>query len=96
MNYNFKWDPLKALANYRKHGVRFEEAATVFKDPGAMTLFDPDHSEQEDRWITMGISGRGRLLVVCHTFMEENSSSVTIRIFSSRKATRKEAGQYGK
>ena len=61
-----------------------------------MTLFDPDHGEQEDRWITMGISGRGRLLVVCHTFMEENSSSVTIRIFSSRKATRKEAGQYGK
>ena len=95
MNYNFEWDPHKAQRNYRKHGIHFEEAATVFRDPGAVTIFDPDHSEDEDRWITMGISKRGRLLVVCHTFQEEDKGIVSIRIFSSRKATRKESKMYG-
>ncbi len=56
MNYNFEWDPLKAQRNRKKHGIRFEEAATVIRDPKALTIFDPDHSEIEDRWITMGIS----------------------------------------
>ena len=55
MNYNFEWDPHKAQHNYRKHKIRFEEAATVFTDPRALTIFDSDHSEYEDRWITMGI-----------------------------------------
>jgi uncharacterized DUF497 family protein len=55
MNYNFEWDRHKAQLNHKKHGVRFEEAATVFKDPKALTIFDPDHSKTEDRWITMGI-----------------------------------------
>ena len=96
MNYNFEWDPRKARSNYRKHGIRFEEAATVFRDPRALTIFDTDHSEHEDRWITMGISKKGRLLIVCHTFIEENSDSVSIRIFSSRKATRKESDLYGR
>jgi len=72
MNYNFEWDPRKARSNYGKHGIRFEEAATVFRDPRALTIFDTDHSEHEDRWITMGISKKGRLLIVCHTFISNS------------------------
>lgn len=94
MNYNFEWDPNKARSNRTKHGVTFEEAATVFHDPRALTIYDPDHSITEDRWITLGISGSGRLLVVCHTFRDENKESASIRIFSSRKATKKEMKQY--
>ena len=96
MNYNFEWDIHKAYSNHAKHGVRFEEAATVFSDPRALTIFDHAHSEHEDRWITMGISKTGRLLIVCHTYHELNDDAVSIRIFSSRKATRKESSLYGK
>jgi len=64
VNYNFEWDPTKARANLDKHGRAFDEAATVFKDPRAISIFDPDHSETEDRWVTMGISEKGRLLIV--------------------------------
>ena len=70
--FTFEWDPEKAYYNCNKHGIAFEEAATVFKDPKALSIFDPDHSRTEDRWITMGISEKGRLLVVSHTFLEEN------------------------
>ena len=96
MNYNFEWDPHKANSNHEKHGIRFEEAVTVFRDPRALTIFDPDHSEYEERWITMGISKTGRLLIVCHAFQELNKDLVSIRIFSSRKATRKESDLYGR
>jgi uncharacterized protein len=75
--------------------VAFEEAATVFKDPKAISIFDPDHSESEDRWITMGISEKGKVLIVAHTFREEREDAVTIRIISSRKATRRETKTYG-
>jgi uncharacterized DUF497 family protein len=95
VNYNFEWDPVKAKENLDKHGVAFEEAATVFKDPKAISIFDPDHSESEDRWITMGISEKGKVLIVAHTFREEREDAVTIRIISSRKATRRETKTYG-
>ena len=95
MDYNFEWDPNKARSNRSKHGASFEEAATVFRDPMALSLYDSEHSETEDRWITLGISVSGRLLVVCHTFQKQDEHSVTIRIFSSRKAIRREAEQYG-
>ena len=95
MDYNFEWDPNKERTNRRKHRVTFEEAATVFHDPRALTIYDPDHSTTEDRWITLGISSTGRLLVVCHTFREEGVDSITIRIHSSRKAVKHEIGQYG-
>lgn len=95
MNYNFEWDPQKARLNYKKHGIRFEEAATVFRDPRALTIFDPNHSEVEYRWTTMEISKTGKLLIVCHTFQQENNEAVSIRIFSSRKAARKESKSYG-
>jgi hypothetical protein len=95
MNYNFEWDPQKAQVNFKRHGILFGEAATVFNDPNALTIFDSDHSGSEDRWITMGISKKGRLLLACHTFKDESKDSVSIRLFSSRKATRKESTLYG-
>ena len=95
MNYNFEWNPAKAGANQDKHGVAFDEAATVFRDSRAVTIFDPDHSEVEDRWITMGISEKGRLLIVIHTFRKDSEDASTIRIISSRKATKPEIKTYG-
>ena len=95
MNYNFEWDPIKARENRNKHNVDFDEAATIFRDSNAISIFDPDHSETEERWITMGISLKGRLLIVNHTFQKESGEGVTIRIFSSRKATKKETQKYG-
>ncbi|MEA1935168.1 MAG: BrnT family toxin [Thermodesulfobacteriota bacterium] len=95
MIYNFEWDPNKARLNKQKHKVSFEEAATVFHDPTALTIYDPDHSENEDRWITIGISKSGKLLVTCHTYQEENNKTVNVRIFSGRKAKKAESKQYG-
>jgi uncharacterized protein len=95
IDYNLEWDPKKALDNRDKHGVAFDEAATVFRDSKALSIFDPDHSESEDRWITIGISEKGRVLVVNHTFREESERTVTIRIISSRKATKQETKTYG-
>jgi len=95
IDYTFEWDPGKARDNRDKHGVSFDEAATVFRDPKAISIFDPDHSETEERWITMGISEKGRLMIVIHTFREESEDAVTIRIISSRKATKQEIKIYG-
>jgi uncharacterized DUF497 family protein len=95
INYNFEWDPIKAHDNLDKHGITFDEAATVFRDAKALSIFDPDHSETEDRWITMGISEKGRLLIVIHTFHEKSKDAVTVRIISSRKATKQETRKYG-
>lgn len=94
MLYNFDWNREKARGNRGKHGVSFEEAATVFHDQRMLSTYNGEHSESEDRWITLGISLMGRLLVVCHTFREESEESATIRIFSSRKATKYERRQY--
>ncbi|MDT8322454.1 MAG: BrnT family toxin [Xanthomonadales bacterium] len=66
--YHFEWDPAKAAGNRRKHGVGFELAATVFRDPLALSCFDEEHSEAEERWVTLGLAGNGRLLAVVHTF----------------------------
>ncbi len=84
-----EWDPKKARANLRKHRVSFEEAATAMTDPMSATGIDPDHSITEDRYITFGISERGRLLVVAHTEEDE-----TIRIISARLASKKERKIY--
>jgi len=83
MDYNFEWDPTKARSNRDKHAVAFEEAATVFRDSRAATMYDPDHSRTEDRWITLGISNVGRLLVVYHTFHDESGEAAAIRICSA-------------
>ena len=94
MVYNFEWDPKKARSNFENHRVAFEEAATVFRDPRVLNMYDPDHSESEDRWVTLGISSSGRLLVVCHTFDEELEESITIRIYSARRPTSSETRTY--
>ena len=81
----FEWDRRKAADNLRKHGVPFHEAATVFDDPLAITFPDPDHSENESRWLSFGVSAEERLLVVAHA-----EAGDTIRVVSARRATRKE------
>lgn len=85
----FEWDQEKAVSNLLKHGVSFEEAATVFSDFLSTTIPDPLHSEVEDRFITMGVSSTQRLLVVVHTDREDR-----IRLISARLATRYERKQY--
>ena len=94
INFDFEWDLGKAKSNMQKHRVTFEEAATVMHDPRAMNMYDPDHSESEDRWITLGISSSGRLLVVCHTFREGPDALVTVRIYSARRPTSRESKTY--
>ncbi len=85
------WDEDKNGLNKKKHGVSFEEAQMVFYDDSAIEFFDPDHSEEEDRFLMLGMSARLRVLVVCHCLRESGS---VIRIISARKATRKEEAQY--
>lgn len=94
MRYYFEWDPRKAKENLRKHGVSFERAATIFLDPHAVSIFDKEDSQGEDRWITLGIDSSGILLVIVHTFHQIDVSSCSIRIISARKATKREARQY--
>ena len=84
-----EWDPKKAKSNLRKHKVSFEEAATALSDPMAATGVDPDHSIAEERYVTFGVSEKGRLLVVAHTDEEE-----TIRIISARTASKGERELY--
>jgi len=85
----FEWDKEKAMRNLRKHGVSFEEAATVFGDPLSVTYFDPDHSLAENRYLIAGISRSRRLLIKAHTDRGEN-----IRIISARPATQQERKQF--
>lgn len=86
---SFEWDPKKAAANRRKHGVSFEEASSALRDSFSATAHDPDHSEDEDRFVTFGISSRGRLLAVSHT-----DRGNKIRIISARIATNVERQIY--
>ena len=85
----FEWDPNKARRNIEKHGVSFEEAATAFEDPLSFTRFDPDHSEDEDRFLLLGATRAGRLVVVSHTDRGES-----VRIISARLASRRERRTY--
>ena len=88
---NFVWDENKAEINLRKHGVSFLEASTVFEDYDALQIYDPDHSEEEDRFIMLGMSSALQILVVCHCYRENDEQ---IRIISARKATKKETDTY--
>jgi uncharacterized DUF497 family protein len=89
----FTWDKEKAASNQRKHGVSFEEAQTVFMDHNALRIYDPDHSESEDRFVLLGLSSALRMLVVCHCYREEKER---VRIISARKATKSESATYEK
>lgn len=85
----FEWDSEKARRNFAKHGVSFEEAATALADPLSLTTFDPDHSEDEDRFLLLGATHGGRLAVVSHTLRGES-----VRIISARLASRRERRRY--
>ena len=87
----FEWDSRKAALNLRKHGVSFDNAQSVFADERAKLIDDPDHSEEEDRFILLGLSCSLRLLVVAHCFQAEGN---VVRIISARKATREEQACY--
>jgi uncharacterized DUF497 family protein len=88
---SFEWDTNKAASNLAKHGIGFAEAATVFGDPDALTISDPEHSQTEQRFVILGHSHLGRLLVVVHTERGDN-----IRIISARLASRREKKDYEK
>jgi len=92
--YNFEWDPNKAVENRRKHGMGFEQAATMFRDKLAVSIYDEDHSEDEERWITLGQPENGSLIVVVHTYQEVSATEAVIRIISARPATRHEQRDY--
>jgi hypothetical protein len=88
---SFEWDEKKNASNKKKHGVSFEERQTVFVDENALLIHDPDHSDEEERFVMLGLSARLRVLVVCHSYRKNQTS---IRIISARKATRLEQKQY--
>jgi len=88
---SFSWDKQKNKSNQSKHGISFEEAQAVFFDENAIEFFDPDHSEDEDRFLMLGLSYRLRVLVVCHCLRKSESE---IRIISARRATKKEQKVY--
>jgi len=90
-NIVFEWDDKKAKSNLKKHGVSFEEAQTVFFDDMAIQFWDPTHSDEEQRFLMLGLSNKFRILLVVHCFRESDS---TIRIISARKATKKEMNEY--
>ena len=86
-----EWDANKNITNQKKHHISFEEAQTVFYDENALLINDPDHSEEEERFILLGFSRRANLLVVCHCYRQSES---VIRIISARKATKTEEKSY--
>lgn len=94
MVYRFEWDPYKTRQNIIKHKVSFERAAEIFRDPLAISIWDDEHSHQEDRWVTVGRDYSENIFVVVHTFVQENDEISRIRIISARKATKKEIEQY--
>lgn len=94
MRYTFEWDPIKAKENLRKHRISFDRAIEVFLDPLAISIFDEEHSEHEERWVSVGKDRRGSVLVLIHTFLEISAGECGIRIISARRATKRETRQY--
>jgi len=92
--FQFDWDEAKAARNRRKHGVTFENAMTIFEDPLMLTIADPDHSETEERWISIGTAKSDQLILAVHTYQEADDASALIRIISARRPTKHEARQY--
>lgn len=90
----FGWDPAKAAANSRKHGIGFDLAVTVFQDARAISIPDDNHSEHEERWVTMGHARDGQVLVVVHTEQDSSLHETRVRIISARPSTPSERRQY--
>lgn len=93
-SYEFDWDGAKAEENARKHGVRFEQAMSVFRDPLALTVYDQEHSTEDERWVTIGRVESGETLVVVHGFAQTGPDGARIRLISARRATSRERKQY--
>ncbi|WP_062057482.1 BrnT family toxin [Cellvibrio sp. OA-2007] len=93
MDIHFEWDRNKAASNLRKHGVSFIEASEIFNDPLAIKLRDDEHSEQEERWVTIGQVRSMRIVVTVHTWQEDDDN-IYVRIISARKATVHEIKNY--
>lgn len=94
MRFEFDWDPAKAEGNRRKHGVAFEDAMGVFRDPLALSRLDDESGEGEERWVTIGLNPATNLLLVVHTYVELSAEQAAIRIISARRPTRREVQQY--
>ena len=92
--YHFEWDAVKARTNAAKHGVTFRLATTVFRDSLALTIFDEEHSDYEERWVTLGLAENGQYLVVVHTVRQTSPSDLLVRIISARVADRDEVRDY--
>ena len=90
----FEWDHVKATSNYKKHGITFERASTVFNDPKAVSVFDEKHGGDEERWVTIGLDGNIFFVVVSHTYRQENDRVAYVRMISARKATKIEIKLY--
>jgi hypothetical protein len=90
----FEWDPAKARINFVKHGVDFERAAEVFRDPLAITIPDEEHSLYENRWITMGRDTHDQYVLAVHTFEQIDEQTARIRMISARRPTKKETRHY--
>jgi uncharacterized DUF497 family protein len=93
--FQFDWDENKATTNLRKHGVSFEIASTVFKDPRLLTVADLEHDESEDRWFSIGSASNGALLSIVYLWSETEPTTIKIRLISARQATAAEIRQYG-
>jgi hypothetical protein len=94
LRYHFDWNPIKEKQNIRKHKLDFRLASTVFRDSYQLSLYDEEHSQDEDRWITIGLDETGIVRVVIHTFEQTAPNSCLIRIISARKATFNEQQDY--
>ena len=93
--YRFEWDSNKERTNVLKHeGITFRLASTVLHDPLAITLYDTEHSDFEERWVTIGQAANGQTLVVVHTFMQTDAQHVQVRLISARKADKHERQDY--
>ena len=93
-DYEFEWDDVKAESNLAKHGVDFMDAMSVLLDPLAMTRFDDEHSDDGERWVSVGRAGNGQLLLVIHTFSATGSNLALVRLISARPVTQREREQY--
>jgi len=94
LRYTFEWDPVKASDNLKKHRVGFDRAAEIILDPLTVSIPDEEHSEDEERWVSIGKDRRRSVLILIHTFLEISAEECRIRIISARKANKRETRQY--
>jgi uncharacterized DUF497 family protein len=92
--FQFEWDEIKSFANEHKHGVSFDLACTVFRDPRLLTVADLEHSETEERWFSIGVAANGALLSIVYLWSRSESAVASVRLISARKSTQGEIRQY--